>query len=771
MAALVAACSGGSDGGGSGGDEDASPTTTEGTPESPFERIGAPALLPPDPTSSIETLRAPEHGFGWLAAGSVLEPAGGSNAMVWGSPDGRSWSPVALVGADDAAAWGLASRDGLAMAFGRSGGGDGADAGIWLSEDGDEWSAVEADALGGDGRQQAFDGAMTADAMVVIGSEQLDDSAAPVVWASRDGRSWARAEVPVEEGDAFAAVAAGPSGFVVAGRGDDDGVVWVSADGARWRRVADPAMGGAGTQAVYDVAAGPTGFVAVGTYTSEGAASAPASWTSADGSTWSAPSGALPQPDDGRFSTRALLPASVERVGEGWLAAGGSDFRPAVWRSSDGLTWSPLPSFRELPGLGSETLITAMAATADEVMLALEGPVLLSAAGDAWSEVSVDASAFPRGTASALWLNALAEVDGTVVAVGGSERAPGGGRTGGQRSFAVRGANGDWAVTEVQSDRGALNGVAAAGDGLVAVGGESFDLTLGRSNDPNPDGIVRTSTDGSSFSAFGGTTPAEVEQSMVNAMAIGGQGTQELSGVAPLQDGWIAVGSTTVQGNLTPLVVRYDGSRIAREDVRVMGGGPGSSETRPQGACSSADGTVLVPGHQMQRDVEARLWQRAPDGAWASLDLGAHEVDHDRALASCAFATDAKAAIAVGTSTRGDSDVLALVSEDGTSWRSLSADDFGTTGDQRATAATGLPGGGWLVVGSEARQGQTDAMAWVVSPAGDVRRVPNAGSFGGEGGQAAYDVLVVGDDVIVAGIDRHRAGLWRASVAELTGDS
>lgn len=762
MLALLAACSGGGDDGDA---AEGSSTTAVPEAESPFEQISAEALLPPDPTSHIETMAAPEAGFGWLAVGSVLEPAGGSSAVVWSSADGQEWSSETLVGAEDATASGLARREGLIAVVGRSGGGNEADAGIWLSDDGKTWAPAQADALGGDGRQSAFDAAMSEDSIVVIGSEQDGETAAPLAWTSADGETWERAEVPVEEGDAFAAVAAGPESFVIVGRGNDDGVAWTSEDGVEWTRASADTLGGPGTQAVHDVGAGPAGFVAVGEHSPEGTP-APASWTSADGREWSAPSSALPEPDDNKFSTRALLPVTVERVGEGWMAAGGSDFRPVVWRSADGITWSALPSFGDLPGLDSKTFITAMAATPERVMLALEGPVLLAATDDVWGELPPVGSVFPRGGASSLWISSLAEMDGTVVAVGGLEQPPGGGRAGGDRSFAMRGRDGSWKRAAVLQDRGALQDVAVAGDGFVAVGMESFDVTLDRANDPNPDGIVRLSTDGSSFGALAaGTTEAELEMGMANAVALGGRGTQALAGVVAIDGGWLAVGSIALDGVLTPLVARFDGSSVAAEDVSVMGGGSG--ETNPEAVCAAADGTVLVPGYQQSRDFEARLWQRNPQGQWSVVDIGAHEEDHDRALVACAMASEGTAGLAVGTSTRGDSDALAVLTEDGSTWTAIDAEAFGTTGDQRPSGVAALPGGGWIVVGSESRQGQVDAAAWIVSDDGEVRSVPGPGPFGGEGRQDAFDVLVVGDEVLVGGMDRHRAGLWRAPLDAL----
>lgn len=297
---MLAACSGSDDDPGGSASTGPSGSETVEVVDGPFSRIDDEAFLAGEASSTIAELTAPAAGFGWLAAGQILDPQG-SRAVVWTSPDGLTWDAEEIGGEADSSAAGVAVRQGLAVTVGRSGEGPDADAGVWVSTDGQAWRPVPSEALGGQGRQVANDVAATDEGIVVIGSEVVSDSSVPVVWVSEDGEGWTRTDMPAEEGEFMAAVTAGPAGFVVVGGGGDDGLAWASADGQEWRRIAAPTFAGPRTQYLSDVASNANGYTAVGVNAPEGPPS-PASWTSTDGINWSEPSGSFPEPEDDKFS-------------------------------------------------------------------------------------------------------------------------------------------------------------------------------------------------------------------------------------------------------------------------------------------------------------------------------------------------------------------------------------------------------------------------------------------------------------------------------------
>ncbi|MDH4077243.1 MAG: hypothetical protein OEW29_15030, partial [Acidimicrobiia bacterium] len=127
--------------------------------------------------------------------------------------------------------------------------------------------------------------------LVVAGrhwSEAAEGSVA-AVWTSLDGRSWTLADLPSDpsasSSDFPTAAAAGRDGFVIGGTvGESEGAVaWGSDDGNDWtRRVVD------GDSGVLGVTAGGSGFVMVGVFGRHTVVGGgrPAIWRSSDGVTW-----------------------------------------------------------------------------------------------------------------------------------------------------------------------------------------------------------------------------------------------------------------------------------------------------------------------------------------------------------------------------------------------------------------------------------------------------------------------------------------------------
>jgi hypothetical protein len=297
-------------------------------------------------------------GPGLVAVGAV-GGVGGSDALVWTSVDGITWSRVPHDEAVFGGGW-MSSvtigGPGL-VAVGSVDSDDDpeertdADAAVWTSVDGITWSRVPHDeaVFGGAENQDMTDVTVGGPGLVAVGSDGQnvwDYSIGQVaaVWTSVDGIAWSRVphddavfgeadnELREGTGQAMLGVAAGGPGLVAVG-GETFGpspfvsAVWTSVDGLTWSRVPhNEEVFGAGTGfwPMVSVAAGGPGLVAVGD----------AAWTSVDGITWSRVSD-----DEGGFGTGW----GVTAAGLGLVAVGDTGRDAGVWTSADGITWSQVP--------------------------------------------------------------------------------------------------------------------------------------------------------------------------------------------------------------------------------------------------------------------------------------------------------------------------------------------------------------------------------------------------------------------------------------------
>jgi hypothetical protein len=178
----------------------------------------------------------------------------------------------------------------------------------------------------------------------------------PKMLTSADGRTWTieAADPGLTQAAALhvsivSGLAEGPSGFVAVGATalDDissgDARAWISADGVHW--LAAASSGGMADAEMESVTAGPDGFVAVGIDGFPGgntqlpSARGAAVWRSSDGRTWSR----LPW----QKSFDGAVMFGVRRTSSGYIAWGeihnttaASLLRPPIWTSTDGLLWN-----------------------------------------------------------------------------------------------------------------------------------------------------------------------------------------------------------------------------------------------------------------------------------------------------------------------------------------------------------------------------------------------------------------------------------------------
>lgn len=250
--------------------------------------------------------------FGVAVGGPGLVAVGADSSgfdragAVWTSTDGLSWSRVphdeTLFGGDVHATINDVTSGGPGLvAVGWAGRPD-TNAAVWTSSDGLSWSRVSASgaALGGEGTQEMRSVVAGGSVLVAVGRdvalEQPRSDGA--VWTSGDGITWSRVAAPgvlggEDDQDMLDVVAAGP-GFVAVGldwRVDNppDAAVWTSVDGTTWSRVPhdDAVFGGSSYQQMMSIARGGPGLVAVGLSVQvPGEGNEAAVWVSPDGLSW-----------------------------------------------------------------------------------------------------------------------------------------------------------------------------------------------------------------------------------------------------------------------------------------------------------------------------------------------------------------------------------------------------------------------------------------------------------------------------------------------------
>jgi hypothetical protein len=780
-------------------------------PDASFERATSASLRFEEPVATVADMVPPAaEGGSWQIAGSVFDPRSStSTAATWASDDGRSWEREDVEPDDSDVSESFAALATLGerrLAVGWAGDGAESDAAVWQhGEDG--WARVEAPEMGGEHEQWAFDAAAGEGGVVVAGGESVWGEIRARIWFSADGESWE--VVDGGPGGPFDAtgqesvreVAAIGTGFVAVGTrtldNEQDGIAWYSADGQDWQQVEAPSLGGPGRQALLSVSVVDGVAVAGGYSAAPDAQGAPVVWRSNNGQSWGA-GAPLGLHGDPRSAAADITVRSVTAGDTGLIASGGADWRPHIWQSTDqGSTWTLLPN-PVARGLFEDGVALETAATAGGTTLALGlEPTVMRLDGDRWQDATGDQ--FPDGGVQPF---------ATSVAVGDSGPLVAGGRysspdyddpEGENRERYVgqvwnRGGDGFTATDTNQLRDGQVMDVAAYAGGYVAVGFEDFGLAaLRTAGDPSPDGLIWRSDDGAAWNRVASQAP-RIDEAMLEVIAgndsddlpsaiaeveammppetlppAGGQGTRSLEAVAPLGDGFIAVGVSYLSGDGEPVVVvSPDGQAISGENAGL--GGPGTQRLRD--VCVSPGGRALAigtTGADGAHDIAVRL--REPGGTWApgAASDGTFEGEGSQQAYGCAASSEGF--LLVGSDDRsGDTDARVWASEDGLSWERIPSGTLGGAGDQWASAVAAVPedqGAGWLIGGTDTSSGDGDAALWRLTPDRPItRRDRGEPELGGPGEQSVTDLEVSPEGVVVVGDDYGRVGLWQSDTLD-----
>lgn len=360
------------------------PTTTGG--DIPSTTVAASDAALPQPRVAMERVT---DGFwsegGWVTSVVVGGPgvvAVGAtdgfpftDAAVWTSPDGHSWSRVdegAVVFGDDPASGDAegsqimsdvaVGRFGI-VAVGFAGRRSDYDAAVWISADGEEWERIPHDEaiFGGSGIQAAYSVVQFDNTVIAVG----ESAGRAQVWVSHDGREWARASVVDAPGGdkteptAMRDVAVWEHGLVAVGSAGSRSrpAVWLSNNGITWNRL--PEYLGAGSSGVEGgetaggsmtlVAARETGLVAIGK-----SKAGPIVWASVDGFEWRKLDATF---IDVPVATRASI-AGVVWDGDRLIAVGGYEGKDPGWCPCVAVIWVSLDGGRTWHVVGEQPVDT-----------------------------------------------------------------------------------------------------------------------------------------------------------------------------------------------------------------------------------------------------------------------------------------------------------------------------------------------------------------------------------------------------------------------------
>lgn len=787
---LAAAC---------GGSSEASPSE----PDPTFSRAEHESFVFPEPVATVSQLLPPGGDNPWTVLGSVFDPETSTSvATSWRSDDGQSWEREDLPPTDSEVSESFAAaadNDQGRFAVGWSGDGALSDAAVWRGSDG-EWERLETPEMGGEHEQWAFDVAASGTGVVVAGGESVWGEVRARVWFSEDGETWDTVDggpggpFDATGQESIREVAPFGDGFVAVGSrnldSEQDGIAWYSPDGREWEQLSAPTLGGPGRQAVLTVALAGDVLVAGG-YTTDGAGQGqPVVWRSRDGRSWSPASAPLALHDDNRSAAADLAVRTLTVDDGGIVAGGGSEWRPVVWRSTDGgATWTLLPN----PvgrGLFEDGVDLTGAASHGDTTLALGlEPTVMRLEGDRWQDATGDE--FPKGGSQPFATSVAVGEEATVVG-GGLFHAPEGDSR--ARYVGQVWMGDDW--EPIDGDRisaGQFMDVTAFSGGFVAVGFEDFAQAKRRTAGMNasPDGLIWSSPDGREWSRVSARIPeisdellpvlaeneddalpsviaqTAADQPFETAPPAGGPGTQSLDAVAPLGDGFIAVGVAYDETEVEPIVVTSgDGETIRGEDPGFTGNGT----QRFRDVCVSPDGVAVavgVRGVDGAYDAAARV--RDANGAWSAGEVDDESFGGPGSQQAYGCAAGEDGFIMVGADDRsGDSDARLWTSEDGRSWSRVESGMLGGAGDQWASAVAAVPeddGGGWLVGGTDTVAGDGDVALWRIHADGEVsRRDRGEPDLAGPGEQSVKAIAVDEDGVLVVGEDYGHGpvGVWRS---------
>jgi serine/threonine-protein kinase len=294
------------------------------------------------------------------------------------------------------------------------------------------WNQASRSDLGGERRQDIVKAVATSSSVIAVGHDASGPNGDAAAWTSTDGTSWTRvppSELAAPGNQELSGVAVLGTDVVAVGSdtssGTMDAAVWISHDdGTSWSRAADPGLVATGDQVMRRVIAAPPGLVALG-YTAVGNGRDAAVWTSTDGESWTpVPSSDFAGAGDQEIFSVATFEGQIIAVGSSATASG--DLDAAVWIESEGV-WSRVAS-DPLEGPRDQQMTSVIATGSGLVAVGYntaggdhDAAVWTSSDGRIWRRARSEG--FRRGGDQQMY--AVTEVGTTLVAAGTSETSSG----------------------------------------------------------------------------------------------------------------------------------------------------------------------------------------------------------------------------------------------------------------------------------------------------------------------------------------------------------
>lgn len=697
---------------------------------------------------------------------------------------------------------------------------------------GDELFTVPAAARGTD--QKLNDVAADGKAVVVVGSDTTSPTPRPLFLYSEDGKSWQLGRVAGASAPIVRRVAAGGGRWIAAG---GDGAreigLWTSSDGLNWQASGSGAAFRDGDM-VHDVARTRSGFVAAGETALRDGDAGPAVWYSADGLAWQ------------RAETRGLEAGAVRAVvadGDTVVAvardAQGDGSR--VIRSGDGgRTWQATGF--QLPGTMSEAGSLAVASKRFVLVptrqrtITGDVRVYCSPGGADWSQCGMidDLPAASPGVERLVsYEDGVAAVSQAGIGAYAVLTSTDG------RSWRERPGIGDLAGATMRGFAiGAGGTMYAAGDRAVSdVDNEPVLMSVPQRGKParvpldQVPGLSRMARETSGLASHEGRFVAVGSAAGEAAIwttqdwkdwtsiGLGGPRRQRLDGVAHGRRGWLAVGASQADLQVTePLLVSSTDGRewkkvalsddLARPadhaylDVRAVAAGPdgyllAGEDRGPQGTAAAVwftrdlraytrskrlpqsgsgvrlhdvaatpDGYVAVGGVVGDGGESGVVWVSQDGLNWTARDRVAPPDAASAGLRQVVVHDGRLVVTGTARTTGGASRVFSAVSEDdGVTWETswLPA--------ERAAGVHDLAAGeqGLVAVGWHGDQGEGDSAAWISQDGLSWSRLDlREDGLAGAGAQWLAAVTLAGEDVVALGRsttyrDDHLI-LWRSTL-------
>jgi serine/threonine-protein kinase len=229
--------------------------------------------------------------------------------------------------------------------------------------------------------------------------------------------------------------------------------------------------------------------------------------------------------------------------------------------------------------------------------------------------------------------------------------------------------------------------------------------------------------------------------------ALGGRGIQQFRKLTSTPTGLVAVGSDTRYGggHLDAAVwVSTDGTNWTEDYLHHDEG-----EQELWGVTRFQDGLVAVGSESIEGEQNAAVWRKAPGEGWER--VGAGSLAEPGSQLMKAVVSTPNGLIAVGN--ENETTPAVWTSTDGEQWVRVSREMFETYGSVEITGVTAFRGGAIMVGAAGPGEHERDAAVWV-SPDGRTWSPSESVEFGGPDSQIIKSIVPFKGRLVAVGVDQ-----------------